>query len=370
MVNNSSLARWVVYRPGGMAAGRPGIALSALVVTGLVAIALLAAAVGNPFSGSRDGGHAIPRPSLDVAPHGSAASPDAGRAPVAGSQESARQAATDATGRVAVGLPSEVVPLSVPAFSAPIARYRRYSAVRARAMTVATGRVLVAARAGDRDAARRAWGDAYEQFARIGAAYGALGALGVAVDARPGSLPGGVHDPRFRGLHAVERELWTGGPLARVEPLAARLDADARRLPHHLATMPIATLDFSLRPHEILEDAQRDELTGGAAQWSGAGLRATVGAYAATQAMLAELAPVLQGRGDVLPPVQHAMARLGRELDAVRTSHGGWPALGRLSDDERERVDGAVGQALEALAAVPGDLETGRPAPIPPIGRR
>jgi iron uptake system EfeUOB component EfeO/EfeM len=343
---------------------------SAIAVLGLAVIALLAAAL-RPTG---DGGHgrvAAPAPGLGIAPPATTGRAPSGERAVAGSSESARQAAADATGVTLVGPPSEVVPLSPHAFATPIARYRAYAAGQARAMGRATTALLAALRRDDRGAARAAWGEAYERFARIGAAYGALGALGSAIDARSGSLPGGVHDRAFGGLHAVERGLWTGAPARALVPVAARLVADVRRLPRRLRTMDIAPLDFTLRAHEILEDAQRDELGGAAAPWSGAGVRATAGAYAATRAVLRTLSPLLNGRGDVLPPVRTSMAVLGQRLAAIRRAHGGrWPPVQRLGRGDRERLDGALGNTLEALAGVPGDLETVRPKPYPPIARR
>jgi iron uptake system EfeUOB component EfeO/EfeM len=280
------------------------------------------------------------------------------------------QAAADAAMQkpTAAGLRSEVQPLSPRAFRAPVAKYRRYAAGQARAMAVAVGALVGALRAGDRPAARAAWTRAYERYLRLGAAYGALGALDRAIDGSPGGLARGVRDPRFTGLHRVEHDLWTGRPTASIMPYALRLRADVARLPRVLARMAILPLDYATRAHEILEDAQRDQLSGAAAPWSDAGVLATAADLSATREVIATLRPVLSGRGEALPPVEFALKAFGARLAAVRRAHGGrLPTQAALRPREREALNGGLGALLEALSALPGDLETQLPPAVPAI---
>jgi high-affinity iron transporter len=209
--------------------------------------------------------------------------------------------------------------------------------------------LTAALRAGDRAAARRDWLAAYATYLRIGAAYGALGPLDDVIAGR---------------LHAIERGLWTG---AAPRGAARRLRAAVARLPHALRTGQLTPLDYATRAHEILEDAQRDQLSGAAPRWSGAGVLATAAGLDATRVVLRTLAPVLAGRGDVLGQVRSRLAQLGAELRAIRRAHGGWPPLRRLERGERERLTGVLGATLEALAGVPGALETSLPPVVPAI---
>ena len=126
--------------------------------------------------------------------------------------------------------------------------------------------------------ARRAWAGAYERYLRIGAAYGALGDLDAA-----------IVDDRER----LERGLWTGEPLSALRPAAARLARDVRELRRTVPKIEITPLDYAIRAHEILEDAQRDMLSGAAAPYSGAGVRATAASLAATEAVIDTLRPLL-----------------------------------------------------------------------------
>jgi iron uptake system EfeUOB component EfeO/EfeM len=273
---------------------------------------------------------------------------------VAGTTLSAGEVAAAAAGApVAAGPRPDLQPLPASAFRRPIGRYRAYSARQAAAMAVQVRALTAALRAGRRGAARRAWAAAYARYLRLGAAYGALGALDAAINGMP-------QEAHLRGLHRLERGLWTGERLSALLPWAVRLQADVRRLPRAVKRVEITPLDYATRAHEILEDAQRDMLSGQQAPWSGAGVRATGAALAATDAVLATLLPVLAGR-DVLAPVQTGLAGLHRELDRLRRAHGGWPALGALSRREREQLGARLGAALERLALLPGALETTLP---------
>jgi high-affinity iron transporter len=268
----------------------------------------------------------------------------------------------------AAGLRSEINPLSPRAFDRPIARYRRYAIAQAGAMMRPVAALIAAVQQGDRDAAKAAWADAYDHYLLLGAAYGALGDLDVAIDGTPGHLAGGVRDAGFTGLHRVEHDLYSGVDLAAIEPFAGRLRRDAAKLPHALATVEITPLDYATRAHEIMEDAQRDMVSGRAAPWSGAGLRATADALAATETVIDTLRPVLNGRGDALPPVDTYITTFRGVLNDVRRAHGGaWPPLSALTHAEHARVDGTLGALLEALSAVPGTLETTLPPAVPTI---
>jgi Imelysin len=331
-----------------------------------VPVALTLLVLGLAGCGGQD---AHPKPSgPTIAPAAvTAARPGAMR--IAGTTASAEHvAAAAAAAPGAFGPRPELEPLPARAFRRPIARWRAYAAGQAEAAQTAARGLAADLASGDRPAARADWQHAFDHFLRVGAAYGALGGLGEAIAGSPGRLPGGVRDPRFTGLHRVERGLFGGAPMRTLAAPARRLVADLGRLRRRVRTMPVSPRDYATRAHEILEDAQRDELSGAAARWSGAGLRATASAVAATRVVIGTLRPLLQGRGDALTPVQSRLQSLSGELAVVRRAHAGTlPALGALPRAARERVLGLVGAALEALAAVPGALETSLPTVVPPI---
>jgi high-affinity iron transporter len=246
----------------------------------------------------------------------------------------------------------EAAPLAEEVFEKPIARYRTYSARQAAAMQTQVAALRRALRAGDRAAARRAWAGAYRRYLLIGAAYGALG-----------DLDASIVDGRMR----IERGLWEGERLSALEPTAARMAADVRTLRRTVPKIEITPRDYAIRAHEILEDAQRDMLSGVASPWSGAGVLATAASLNATYAVVGTLHSILAQRG-TLAPVETGLLRLREELDAIRKAHGGeWPALDELSQRERQRLTGRLGAALEILADVPDALATQLPPTVPEI---
>ena len=260
---------------------------------------------------------------------------------------------------------SEVAPTPARAFVGPIRAYRRYAGRQLRMLQADAARLTAALRSGDRARARAAWRTAFSRYVRLGAVYGAFGRLDTAIDGLPGGLPRGTRDPGFTGLHRIELGLWSATDPRALAGAGARLSRDVRHLRRAVGEEPIAPLDYATRSHEILEDAQRDFLSGTDVPWSGEGVLATDAAVHATGAVVATLRPLLKGK-DATDPVLLSLARLRHTLDGLRTAHGGrLPTDAGLRPREREALDASVGWALEHLQQLPGALETVDPPVIP-----
>jgi high-affinity iron transporter len=257
--------------------------------------------------------------------------------------------------------PPELVPVDGSAFRQPIARYLAYSE---RQLTTMRGDIALLRKAlgdGSRARAQSAWLAAYADYLRLGAVYleGSLGALDREIDGTAGGLTDGTSSPRFSGLHRLEFGLWTGASLSSLEPWAADLQTDVIKLQRILPSLRIAPFDYATRAHEILEDAVRDLLSGTDVRWSGAGVLGTAAGVAATTEVVKTLAPLLGQREGVLAVVDTDLRGLRTTLSSIKRNHGGrFPTNAQLTQLESERLDAAVGQALEGLAQVPGTLET------------
>lgn len=178
-------------------------------------------------------------------------------------------------------------------------------------------------------------------------------------------MPPATSDDRFPGLHRIEKGLWTGQRPRSLVPVSSRLRRAVVTLRRVIGPLRITPLDYATRAHEILEDAQRDLMSGSEVPWSHAGVVGTAAGLAATEKVIASLVPLLQGRDNTLGTTRYWLARLGRALFAVRRRDGTYPSLGELSGAQRERIDGMLAGAVGALAAVPGTLET-VPTPVIP----
>jgi iron uptake system component EfeO len=253
--------------------------------------------------------------------------------------------------------PAGVTPVTRADLVGPVAAYRATVAAGMAPLVTDTGALRAAVRSGDRAAAQRAWLPAMLDYQRLGAAYGAFGELGHAIDAGPDGLPGGVDDPGWTGLRRLEYGLWHDQPLAALAPVADALaDATARLRDQDLRIDP---LDYTRRAHEILEDTARFELTGAADQGSGTSLAVARTQVQATQLALEPLLPLLASRYPDLPRVDPALRRLAADLDA--TDHDGmWTPVRSLDHDARQRINADAGRAVELLAPVAAICEPRR----------
>jgi high-affinity iron transporter len=129
-------------------------------------------------------------------------------------------------------------------------------------------------------------------------------------------------------------------------------------LKHTLPRTQIDPLDYAARAHEILEDAQRDLMSGSQVPWSGAGVLGTAAGVTATREVVRTLVPIMQGRDNTLVEVQNWLLRLQSSLSAVRRRDGRYPTLNQLTIDQRENINGTLAGALGALQDIPSTLET------------
>lgn len=253
-----------------------------------------------------------------------------------------------------------------------LSAYRGYVATKLSTLQTQLSELAAAIATGDLAQAESAWLPARLTWLAIGeddGAYGCFGDLGGAIDGLAAGHRLGTADPGFTGFHRVEFDLWTQHDL----PAAA---ADTATLQNLLATLmqtPLATYlpataadigNWLLRPHEVLEDALRDTLTGNDDYGSHTSLAAVSADVAAVQELLTDLDPVLRPLAPHLVP--RAYGQLGALLSALSpTAQAGGPmSLGELTTRQRQQIDADIGAALETFAPVPDLLtSTGRNAP-------
>jgi high-affinity iron transporter len=262
---------------------------------------------------------------------------------------------------------ADLSPLPARAFVAPVATYKRY----AEHWTTIAERDANGLRgdlaAGDRASARSAWQATWSSYLHLGAVYGLFGDLNQEIDGMPNGILAGVADTHFSGLHRLEMGLWSGASAQSLVPVADALTRNLRSLRAMLPSVQISPLEYATRAHEILEDAQRDLLSGTHVPWSGQGVLGTAAGLDATEEVFHTLQPLLSGRENTEAEVRSELGLLSSAIAQIRHNHGGWPALNQLSMYEHERLNGTLAGALTALELLPGTLETKTPAPIPQL---
>lgn len=262
----------------------------------------------------------------------------------------------------------DLVPLPPSAFVRPIDQYRAYAMGQLTAMERQIGVLERALAADNRSGARDAWRGAYVDYLHLGAVYGEFGTLDRRIDGTAGGVPGGASSPRFTGLHRVERGLWSSASPRSLLVWARGLGTNVRALRHVIPTVAMTPLDYATRAHEILEDAERDLLSGVDVPWSQDGVLATAAGLQATEEVINTLRPLLDGRENVIEVVDTGLQHLGSVMATLRREHGGqYPTLDQLTQRQSEVLNGTLGGTLEALSQVPGALETRLPPPIPSL---
>jgi high-affinity iron transporter len=245
------------------------------------------------------------------------------------------------------------------AFARPVAQYLAYSAKQLKLMGQPIDALEAALTANDRSAAKAAWAAAWARYLHLGAVYlqGPVADLDQRIDGSPGGLPGETSSGQFTGLHRIEYGLWGDVAPSSLIGFARQLKIDVAVLGAKLPHVSIDPLDYATRAHEILEDAQRDLLSGKAVQWSQQGVLGTAAGLASTREVVGTLSPLLSS--SIVNVVNTDLRQLSNVLDALAKAHGGaLPTNTELTQNESERLNAALGQALEGLAQMPGVLET------------
>jgi iron uptake system component EfeO/high-affinity iron transporter len=260
-------------------------------------------------------------------------------------------------------IPDAVARVTPDDYRRPIAAYKRYVGRQLGALLGDAATLRGAIARHDLARARAAWLAADARYESIGAAYGAFGDLDAAINGRPAGLAGGVRSPDFTGLHRIELALWERRSTREAAAPAADLTRAVARLRAKVATMTIDPLEYSLRAHEVLEDGIHLQLSGQASPWSGSALVALRAEIKGTNVVLGTLEPMLARRdaGGALPQARRALRRLSAALERLDRPDGSLPRWDRVSQRDRELVDGLTAGAAEQLAFVP-ELIDPRPA--------
>jgi iron uptake system EfeUOB component EfeO/EfeM len=242
--------------------------------------------------------------------------------------------------------------------------YRTYVKQTLSTLSTQVASLIGATQSGDLATAEAAWLPAHETWLDIGqddGAYSAYGALGSELDGTAAGVPQGISGAGFTGFHRVELDLWTDHDLS-----AATADAEQLQT---ILNMIIATplnqafpatnngiANWVLRPHETLEDAIRDTLTGDDDYGSGTGVATIVADVTATREFLTLMGPTLAPLDPrLIPRAEAELTALDHACDATQIN-GQWVGISALSERQREQIDADAGAAAETLSAVPDTL--------------
>jgi high-affinity iron transporter len=253
--------------------------------------------------------------------------------------------------------PTTEIPVSAAQLAGPLQSYRTYVSTQLASLVTQVGALRTALSGGNLSQAENAWLTAHLTWQRVGAAYDAFGTLGTKINGlatgeHVGQTPGSV-GTKFEGFHKIELDLWGQGDLAQAGADADQLAANLTTLVARFARDSIPPAELPLRTHEILEDSQRDELSGDDDYGSGTDMASVESDVSGTEVLLQLLAPVLKERApDLVSRALVQLHRLDAALSATQVA-GHWVPVEQVPLAQREQVAGAIGSALEILAIVP-----------------
>jgi high-affinity iron transporter len=262
---------------------------------------------------------------------------------------------------------SDLEPLPARRFVKPVKEYKAYAQVWIGRTIGAAEELGDALHRGSRADAQRAWDKAWGDYMHLGADYGLFGKLEEELDGTAGGPQTSASDPDFVGFRRLEWGLWTGRPLRSLASYDHRLVKDLKRLRTALPGVEIDALDYATRGHEIIEDAQRDLMSGIDVPWSHEGVLGTASALASAEEVFHTLKPLLSGRENTEGEVEYWLLRLHRMFASMRR-HGSYPTPTQMGEREHEQFNGYVAGALGALQMVPSTLETELYKAPPSIG--
>lgn len=268
-----------------------------------------------------------------------------------------------------------VLPASETDFIKPVNAYSAWVTGQLRQLRDDVATLLASVRRGDLLAARHLWMTAQRQYLLLGAAYGAFGDLGDAIDSpvTPGVAP--ITDRSLTGLPKLEAVLWHAKPISSrrhgraAKHARTRVFAYLRRRAVPVATALLGNVtdvaaafnnpvqpsntDMGLRSHEILEDALRFELTGR----DDAGAHLTLfdidAMVDATRAIMAPLRALLEVRDGDLKTTDTWLSRLKAYVDTFhRAGTDAWTPYGSLSVAQQRRLESLLGQTVEYLSEI------------------
>lgn len=222
-------------------------------------------------------------------------------------------------------------------------------------------RLRDAVRRSDLPAARTAWLDAHATYQSLGAAYGAFGDLGEAVDGLPDGLARGTADPGWHGFHRLELGLWRRGTTAGLGAEADRLVRDVGRLRTTFATAQVDPADVTLRAHEIVEDTLQRTLSGRDDLGSHSALVTTRANLRGVDELLGVLRPLLAERHVDVAALRADVRRTDALAARLQRPSAHSPrAVADLPRRDREQLSADVADLAERLAPVATVLEPRR----------
>lgn len=204
-------------------------------------------------------------------------------------------------------------------------------------------------------AAEHLWFKIHYLWETLGAAYGAFGDLGIAINSSSAGLVHGISDPHFTGIHAIESILFTEptSPATnhRLLALSTALIDNITTIYRNPVDFRIDPIDMGIRAHEILENTLQFTLTGRDDYGSHSTLDTIDANITGTMHVIDCLQPLLSQQENSLPPFRQELTAARRYIIMMKKRYGG-VSLEKISQTDRVHINALISGLTEKLSLI------------------
>lgn len=246
---------------------------------------------------------------------------------------------------------------SLVAFIGPLAEYQVYLTVQGDALVKGAVALDAAIRAGDLDQARALYAPARLPYARIEPLVSRFADLDNALDPVAAYLEKREDDPGFIGFHRIEYGLFAKSSLEGLQPISARLVADATALKDRLRAARLGPEDMGLGAARSVTALAETRVPGGENLYAKTDLADFEAEMAGIRKIVTLLSPVAASAGAAeLRDVEGKLSAVDGDLAALR-SESGFPLYDTVAAESRSTLAAdlvALKEALDRMNRVVG----------------
>jgi iron uptake system component EfeO len=229
------------------------------------------------------------------------------------------------------------------------ASYKRYVNSQADSLEAKTAEFVNAVKAGKADEAKALFPVTRVYWERIEPVAESFGDIDPKIDAREPDLEPGQ---QFTGFHRLEKDLWVSGLQADSPKIADQLLADVKDLVVKAKAVELTPVQMANGAKELLDEVATGKITGEEDQYSHTDLYDFRSNVDGSQAAVAALRPVLDGRDKSLgTTLDQKFAAVDALLEKQRKGDG-FKLYNELTQDEIKELAAAVDALGEPVSKV------------------
>ena len=211
-----------------------------------------------------------------------------------------------------------------------------------------------AVRAGNMDAAKKAFAPARVHYESIEPVAESFGDLDPAIDARIDD----VTDPtQWTGFHRIEKALWADNSLAGMAPIADKLDADVATLKDKAGTNTYQPAELANGASDLLTEVSTSKVTGEEDRYSHTDLWDFAANIDGARKAFELLQPALAAKDpDLAQQLEARFTDVTQGLAKYKTPDGGYQDYGAVTDTDKRSLADSVNALAEPLSQVAGKV--------------